>query len=194
MAARTRGGGLGALLADITRKHPAGLLARGLQAHEQPLLEQPQEDRERKGPPPGMALAAGVVDVLRSMPGALELIRDEVRELRLLSSTEQHKLAMIAQVVREACRRYGVPCPRGCDWGHAVRLLYPNGAKGDWRSEANLAAQERGLNPLWRWERENPLLTEDEEHLAQVLVAALRGDGQPLLALVENVAARLAAV
>lgn len=185
MARTKHGVGLTGLLADIARKQPTCLLAQGLKAAPQ------QEDRERKGPPPGQSLAQGIVDTLKAMPGAMEHLRYSVEGLMLLEHPEQNRVLLLAQCVREACTAYGLPIPQGCDWGYAVRLLYPAGAGGNWWVEANLEAQERGLNPHYRWVREEPLLTEDEEWLAQVLLAAFRGDGAPLLALVDAVAERI---
>lgn len=133
-------------------------------------------------------MAEGLVNAVYAMPGALEAIRDEVCALALLEHPEQHRVLLIAQSVREVCRRFGLPLPKGCDWDCVVRLLYPHGAKGDWRAEANLLAHERGLNPRYRWVREEESLPgADEEWLAQVLLAAMRGDGSALVGFVDRV-------
>lgn len=178
---RTKGGGLHGLLTDIARKRPTGLLAQGLP-------DAPPQERERVTPP-GTTLAQGVVDTLRAMPGAMEHLQYGVRELCLLEHPDKHRHALIAQCIRDTCRTYGVPVAKGCDWAHAVRLLYPAGVAGDWAAEANRRAHDEGLHPHYRWVQENPLLTADEEYLAQVLVSAMRGDGAPLLALVDRICA-----
>lgn len=166
-------GGLAGLLAAVGKK---------------PEPRQGWEDRPERVTPPGHVLAGGVVDALRGMPGAMEAIRWGVAAESLLEHPEQHRVALIAAVVREVCREYGVPVARGCDWSAVVRLLYPAGAAGDWVGEANRAANEAGLHPRYRWVEENPLLSVDEDYLAGVLCLALAGDGSALVGLVERVA------